>query len=152
MKQFDKKYYIIGGLVLVVIAVGVWFFTRTTPQTAKNVENESVFEEPNETIQILEDSVEITIKGKTDAEISVKNIPANTKSISYELSYNTKSGSVEGVFGMIDVDNANATEQITFGTCSSGVCKYHQIDGTVKGIFIFEGSYGQKMREQEFAL
>ena len=153
MNNLNKKYIIIGPLLVIVLAISAWFFTRPVSQPKSNTENASVFEEPVEEIPALDNNVEILIKGKTDAEISVSNIPKNTRTITYELSYNTKSGSVEGVFGIIDVLEADkASEKITFGTCSSGVCRYHQIDGSIKGVFIFEGEYGEKMREQEFNL
>jgi len=121
-----------------------------TPQ--KDDENESVFDQPEEVIPTVDSSVKVTIKGTTDAVITIEGIPDGTETVEYELSYNTKSGSIEGAIGMIQVKGSKAEEDVTFGTCSSGVCRYHEIDGPVSGNFVFEGSYGKKMLEQEFNL
>jgi hypothetical protein len=153
MSKIDKKYYLaLGGLILLIIIGAVFLFLRPSKTEKSQVEESSVFEEPVEDIPVLDKSVEINIKGKTDAVISVSNVPKGTKNITYELSYNTKAGSIEGVRGMMDVEGVKATEDITFGTCSSGVCRYHEIDGVVSGVFIFSGDYGEKMREQDFDL
>lgn len=115
-------------------------------------EKESVFEQPDEVIPTVDSSVKVSIKGTTDAVITVEGIPDGTETIEYELSYNTKSGSIEGAIGMIQVKGSKAEEDVTFGTCSSGVCRYHEIEGPVSGNFVFEGSYGKQMLEQEFNL
>jgi len=152
MNTITKKYYIIWAIVLVIILVGGFFVIKkkATPKQAQD--KESVFEEPTENIEPVDSSVIATIKGKTDALITISNVPKGTKGIEYELSYNTKAGSIEGVFGMIEVKGDTAEEKITFGTCSSGVCRYHDIDGPVSGTFIFSGSYGERMLEKEFDL
>lgn len=149
----QTKYYIIGAVVIIIVLVGGFTFMRrnSVPQ-ADSQEKESVFEEPAEDIPAVDSSVIATIKGKTDAVITIENIPEGTDAIEYELSYNTAAGSIEGVFGTIEVTGDTAEEEITFGTCSSGVCRYHTIEGAVNGTFIFSGSYGEQMLEQEFEL
>lgn len=148
-----KKYYIIGAVVIILVLFGGFaLMNRNANQNSETKEKESVFEEPSEDIPPVDPSVQATIKGRTDAVITIENIPEGTESIEYELSYNTASGSIEGVFGMIDVEGSTAEEEITFGTCSSGVCRYHEIEGDVSGTFIFSGTYGEQLLEQEFAL
>lgn len=45
--------------------------------------------------------------------------------VSYTLSYQTN-GKDEGVYGIIDSSSGStATRELLFGTCSSGVCRYH---------------------------
>ena len=45
--------------------------------------------------------------------------------VTYMLSYQTK-GKDEGVYGSIDSSVGNSvTRELLFGTCSSGVCRYH---------------------------
>jgi hypothetical protein len=47
------------------------------------------------------------------------------KEVSYTLSYQTN-GKDEGVYGLIDSSTGNTTtRELLFGTCSSGVCRYH---------------------------
>ena len=49
----------------------------------------------------------------------------SVKSVSYALIYQTES-SQEGASGSIDSSVGNsATRELLFGTCSSGVCRYH---------------------------
>ena len=104
-------------------------------------------------IPTVDSSVKVSIEGSTEATISLSGIPADTKEIEYELSYETKSGSIEGVFGKIEVDGSSqAEEEVTFGTCSSGVCRYHEIDGPINGVFKFSGSYGERLLETSFDL
>lgn len=149
----QTKYYIIGAVVIIIVLVGGFAFMRSnTTKQADTMDKESVFEEPSEDIPPVDSSVIATIKGKTDALITIENIPEGTESIEYELSYNTAAGSIEGVFGNIEVTGDTAEEEITFGTCSSGVCRYHDIEGAISGTFIFSGSYGEQMLEQEFEL
>ena len=152
MDTISKKYYIIGAVVLVLIVVGGIYLMNKNNSSQQAEKKESVFEQPDEVIPTVDSSVKVAIKGTTDAMITVEGIPDGTETIEYELSYNTKSGSIEGVFGMIEVSGSKAEEEVTFGTCSSGVCRYHEIDGPVTGNFVFEGSYGKRMLEQEFTL
>ncbi len=45
--------------------------------------------------------------------------------VSYSLIYQTN-GKQEGVFGMVDSSQGNnLSRELLFGTCSSGVCRYH---------------------------
>jgi len=47
------------------------------------------------------------------------------KSVIYTLTYQTE-GKEEGVSGSIDLSTGNSTNrELLFGTCSSGVCRYH---------------------------
>ncbi len=48
-----------------------------------------------------------------------------TSEVTYTLSYQTN-GKDEGVYGSIDSSAGNSvTRELLFGTCSSGVCRYH---------------------------
>lgn len=153
MEQSQKQYIIFGIIIFVLLAVGVYFYMRTKPATQNKDDKKSVFDEPEEVIPTVDSSVKARIEGSTEATITIDGIPAETTGIEYELSYKTKSGSIEGVFGTMEVDGAaSATEEVTFGTCSSGVCRYHDIDGPVNGVFKFSGSYGERLLETSFDL
>ncbi len=146
-----NQYYIVGGVIIVLLAIiGFMMFKGGKSEQAQN--KDTVFEEPAEVIPTVDSSVKASITGNTDAVIEINGIPEGTDEIEYELSYNTASGSIEGVFGSIDVKKGSDSveEDIKFGTCSSGVCRYHDITGKVKGTFKFSGSFGQKLLEKEF--
>lgn len=153
MNNIPKQYLIVGGIlvVFVVIAIGVIATSRNKSEQIEK--KETVFEQPSEVIPTVDPSVVVEIEGTKEATISIEGIPEGTEEIEYELSYNTKAGSIEGVFGTIMVDGeSTASEEVTFGTCSSGVCRYHEIEGKVKGTFKFSGEYGKRLLEKEFAL
>jgi len=150
MKTIPRQYLIVSGVIVsLLVIIGFFMFGQDKVENAED--KKTVFGEPAEVIPTVDSSVKAVIEGSKDAVITISGIPAGTKEIEYELSYNTKSGSIEGVFGSIDIDgDSKVSEEITFGTCSSGVCRYHSIDGSVKGTFKFTGSYGKKLLEKEF--
>ena len=150
MKTIPRQYLIVSGVIVaLLVIIGFFMFGQDKVENAED--KKTVFGEPTEVIPTVDSSVKAVIEGSKDAVITISGIPAGTKEIEYELSYNTKSGSIEGVFGSIDIDgDSKVSEEITFGTCSSGVCRYHSIDGSVKGTFKFTGSYGKKLLEKEF--
>jgi len=153
MNQSKKQYIIFGVIIFVLLAVGLFFFLKSKPTNENAAKKDSVFEKPEEVIPTVDSSVKARIEGRTEATITIEGIPAGTTAIDYELSYNTKSGSIEGVFGVIEVDGTTtAEEKVTFGTCSSGVCRYHDIDGPIHGVFKFSGSYGERLLESSFDL
>ena len=150
MKTIPRQYLIVSGVIVsLLVIIGFFMFGQDKVENAED--KKTVFGEPTEVIPTVDSSVKAVIEGSKDAVITISGIPAGTKEIEYELSYNTKSGSIEGVFGSIDIDgDSKVSEEITFGTCSSGVCRYHSIDGPIKGTFKFTGSYGKKLLEKEF--
>ena len=153
MKQLQHQYIIFGIIIFLLIVVGLFFYMKVKPSGQSAEKKDSVFEEPTEVIPTVDSSVKASIEGSTEATISLSGIPAGTKEIEYELSYETKSGSIEGVFGKIEVNGSSqAEEEVTFGTCSSGVCRYHEIDGPINGVFKFSGSYGERLLETSFDL
>lgn len=65
------------------------------------------------------------MSGKSGLRVSFNGI-SNAKKISYMLSYETN-GKQEGVAGTITSADGNSTSRdLLFGTCSSGVCRYHE--------------------------
>lgn len=153
MKKIPVPYLgvLITAIVLIGVVLGLVFANRPSQQPV-SVEDESVFEAEEEEIPSVDDSVIATITGRTEGTIRIEGVPEDTEEIEYELSYNTKNGSIEGVFGTMTPEGDTAEAKVTFGTCSSGVCRYHDIDGEVSGVFIFSGGYGKKMLETKITL
>lgn len=130
MKNIPKQYLMIGAVVVVaLILIGSLLMRKGNENSEKDTS--SALEEAPEAIPTVDPSVKIEIEDNEDALIKVSGLPKGTKAVEYELSYNTESGSIEGVFGEIEVesDSDEAEEEIKFGTCSSGTCRYHEIDG-----------------------
>ena len=154
MNNNSKQYIIVGGVILVLIAAAVFVMTGIGKNNDGANEKETVFEKPTNVIPTVDSSVSVEVEGNKDATLTVKGVPDGTEEIEYELTYSTKSGSVEGVIGSITVDSGEdtVTEDFVFGTSSSGVTRYHEIVGKVKGTFKFSGQYGQKLLEKEFSV
>ena len=84
--------------------------------------------------------------------LKVGNIPKNTQSIDYELSYQTAQQGLQGVIGTVTSEKDNFEKKLTLGTCSSGTCVYHQVVGKIKLTLKFTGEYGEKIFEKEYAI
>lgn len=155
MKSLSKQYIIIGSIILfIVVGAVVFTYTRSKTEQAATLEKETVFEDLPEAIPTVDSGVILTIEGKTESVMTVKSIPAGTKAIEYELTYDTASGSIEGVFGAFEIKKSftTAEEKFIFGTSSSGVNRYHTIKGPVKAMLKFTGRYGTRLLEKEFRL
>jgi len=86
--------------------------------------------------------------------LQIKNIPAGTETVEYELSYQTKQQGLQGVIGTVELksDQSEVDKRLTLGTCSSGTCIYHQVVGKVRLNLRFTGDYGDKVFEKEYQL
>ncbi|QQG44061.1 MAG: hypothetical protein HYW86_04320 [Candidatus Roizmanbacteria bacterium] len=69
-------------------------------------------------------SVSARFRGDRQALNVYFNNLKNATDVSYTLTYETN-GKAEGAGGSVDVSAGNATRELLFGTCSSGVCRYH---------------------------
>lgn len=70
--------------------------------------------------------VSIRVRQDKHAVIVIFSNLKNIKTISYVLSYQTD-GNYEGAVGRITVRNPKAIKrELLFGTCSAGVCRYHE--------------------------
>lgn len=153
----SKQYIIVGAVILVLIAAIAFMMFRGRENQEAN-EKETVFEQPDDVIPTVDSSVKVTIEGRTEGVITIEGIPEGTTEIEYQLTYQKKNliegeGLQDGLLGRVKVQGKDSIEEeITFGTCSSGVCRYHDIDGPVSGSFLFTGSYGKKILEQKFDL
>jgi len=152
MKTEHKKYFLIGGLVLVLLIIGFLFFVKG------KVSQEQVKEaEPTEQVlPTVDSSVKVSLSGvnaNREVSLEVKNIPSKTESIDYELSYQTASQGLQGVIGTVTTEGKSSkVKKLTLGTCSSGTCVYHQVVGKIKLTLKFTGEYGEKIFEKEYEL
>ena len=109
-----------------------------------------------EVIPTVDSSVEVTLEsalGNKEVTLSINNIPKNTKTIDYELSYQTEKQGLQGVIGTIKLDNEKSYQKkLTLGTCSSGTCVYHTVIGKIKLNLRFTGDYGERVFEKEVSL
>jgi hypothetical protein len=158
LKTLPKQYLIIGGVIVILLTV-VAAMTFSGKKSNNEEPKETVFEEPQDAIPTVDSSVKVTIEGRKEGVITIDGVPTGTTQIEYQLTYNKKNlvdgeGLQDGLFGRIKIKNneKKVEEKVTFGTCSSGVCRYHDIDGPVAGVFRFTGSYGKRILEKNFNL
>ncbi len=160
-----QKKIIIGVVGALVIVFGIWFATNAN-NSKDGQRTENVLEnEP--TIAPVDSSVIVKLEEATrrgEVEITVEKAPEGTKKAEMELTYNREKRPEDETDSEIIPDGVLAGCEfksgtrscvktgITLGTCSSGVCRYHTVVGSVKLSIIFSGSYGERSFEKEYKL
>ncbi|MGB9882933.1 MAG: hypothetical protein ACPLRN_00225 [Microgenomates group bacterium] len=165
-----KKYLpFIGGLVFVVLFFIFFINQKNNSKNKKNIVNVSPTEQLIPTVDTSVKADFQLIK-KGEAALKIINIPKNTLSIDFELSYLVKNNDVsegddgeleQGVIGkcyqfqedwQCGEAKDGGSRKIVLGTCSSGVCRYHNIVSPIKVVLKFTGDYGQKIFQKEYKL
>ena len=170
MKLNRKTMIVFGGvfLALIILSVfGYWLFIGRNSTTSKKSEQ---IVQSDSVLPTVDSSVKVDLKSskKGEAILSIISAPNGTKSIEFEMSYlvvNADTGEgggtvSQGAIGKCSESNgvwecgepSESGRKIVLGTCSSGVCRYHNITGPIKVALKFSGSFGEKMFEKEFTL
>jgi len=161
-----KNIFIVIFLLLILIFVGFFLFV---PKKPNNIQELSLIP-TQELIPTVDTSVKVdfSLLKKGEVLLTVSFAPKGTKEIDFELSYQSINSNVEdgmgekveqGVIGKCyqiesqwqcgEEDDGNG-RKIVLGTCSSGVCRYHNIAGPIKVVLRFSGSFGEKIFEKDF--
>ncbi len=152
----NRKVIIAGGVVLVIlllVAAKVFFLNKS----ASTVQNGTNALPTEELIPTVDPSVKIdlvaTVPGK-ELTLTVSNLPEGTTDVEYSLSYETVKQGIQGVIGTVSTADGETeyTKELTLGTCSSGTCVYHDVDGPIRLSLKFNGSYGERIFEKDFNL
>ena len=136
MNDKNKKVMIIGGIVVaLLVIVGFAFIAGQKKNAQKTTTPESLQNE--EVVPTVDASVKVDLQaklGKKEVTLSVQEVPPETTSVEYELSYDARGQGPQGSIGTINLSNGeNSFERtITLGTCSSGTCVYHDVTGGVR--------------------
>src|SRR3989344_1884687 len=151
--KLSKQQMMIGGVALVLLLI-VGFFVLRGRGGQKDEAEETVVED---LIPTVDASVKVALDAadasNREVILTASNIPAGTSSVDYELAYQTAAQGLQGVIGTITSIKSRGFEKtLTLGTCSSGACVYHQVVGKIKVTLKFNGDYGEKLFEKEFAL
>lgn len=155
MKDFfkNKKVMISFGITIIIIII-LFILSFNKPKSQQEESQEDVLPK-SEIIPTVDASVIVDLTSKNNKEVflSVKNIPAGTADIEYELSYLARGDIPKGVIGTIALEDEKTIERkITLGTCSSGRCVYDQDVKKVKVSLKFNGDYGSRLFEKEFEI
>ena len=162
--MFTKKPLFLGIVVLVAIAVGVGSFFLLNPKKNVTTTQTKEFTEAADdlgTIPTVGPGVKVALESivpKQEIKLMVEGIPVGTKSLEYELTYSTKDQDSQGVFSTAKPEKGSSKfgstfmREITLGTCSRNVCKYHEITSPIKVSLKFEGDYGAQIFQKEYDL
>lgn len=168
--NFKKKYFFGGVIIFLLLLIfSIIFLFNKKPAKKETPSSEKSQEE---VLPTIESSVKVDFQSikKGEAVLKVFNSPKKTDSIEFEISYFVKNNDVnEGDEGLIEQGvigkcyqekdfwscgqgESSANRKIVFGTCSSGVCRYHNIVGQVNLTLKFTGSYGEKIFNKKYDL
>ena len=153
MKLNQKTAMILGGFFLVLFVFSGYWLLIGKKATVNN-KNEQVVP-TDAVIPTIDGSVKISLTpltGKKEVMLSIKNMPKNTNSLEYILSYETREGGLQGVNSTAEITGSDFEKKITLGTCSSGTCVYHNIKDKIKVELVFKGDNGDKYFTKEYAL
>lgn len=156
LKQFSKKHIVISLIVIGVLLVVFVFVMLRRSQSSSTTTGPKPTLSDEAPIPTVDGSVLVDLVQKVPGKevlLTVSHLPADTTSIEYSLTYDTKKQNAQGVIGTIQVTGSTSQyeKQITLGTCSSGTCIYHEVIGPITVSLKFNGSYGEKVFEKDFS-
>lgn len=147
----NKKVLIIVGIFVVIMFLGVLMVINGLNKKALSDQQTLP---KSEILPTVDSSVQVTLTAnetKNKVALRAENFPNGTKTLEYELSYETAE-STEGASTLpIDVAGTDSFErEIRLGTCSASVCRDHVGVKKIKVNILFTGNYGKKIFEKEF--
>jgi hypothetical protein len=153
MKLSHKTMMILGGVFLVLFILSGYWLLKGRKTTVNNKIEQTTSSDA--AIPTIDSSVVISLTpltGGKEVLLSIKNIPKNTNSLEYILSYETVEGGLQGVNSTAEITGSSFEKKITLGTCSSGTCVYHNVKDKIKVELIFKGNGGDKYFTKEYAI
>lgn len=140
---------LVGGVL--IVALGIFFFmSQQKPKVVEQVVENTA----EDVIPTVDASTKVEAEffnGKREMQLQVSGMPQGTESVEAQIMYKTKQNIDQGTFGQIDV-NTGMSSKMTLGTCSSGRCVYHDVDGSIQVTIKFSGEYGEKVLTKDFSL
>ncbi len=167
MLKSKKNIFILTVIFLSFSILFILFFNNK--KEVKEINNN---QQEELIIPTVNNNVKVSLEKIKNGEIKVivDNAPLRTKNIDFEISYLVKNTDIEegdenelvsqGAMGICYLEDdkwycgtgSGVDKKIVLGTCSSGVCRYHNIVGSIKLNLKFSGSYGTKIFEKEYQL
>ena len=159
----SKKTKIVVGLAISSIAVLMLIAVvlMTKPAPTKVTKTSSLLESQEDTKPIPTVGADVqvrlvSVQAKKEVKLVVDGVPASTTTIEYEFTYSTSEQDSEGIFSTAKLKAGETSfpkvfeRQITLGTCSRNVCRYHNITSDIMVRLKFEGGYGSRLFEKNF--
>lgn len=156
----DKKVIIGVGIAVLLVLAFVLLRGGQPSKTTQPIQKTSMLsDEDLDIIPTVGPEVKVSLesvqKGK-EIKIVIDGVPTSTAAIEYELTYPTDEKEAEGLFGTASPEEGGTEfgktfeRQITVGTCSKAVCRYHKVTGPFQVTIKFEGTYGAQLFQSEF--
>ncbi|GIW63125.1 MAG: hypothetical protein KatS3mg090_0951 [Patescibacteria group bacterium] len=141
--------YIVSAFIAVVVLVSVFIMTRS--DNKNSVEDQPKVDKLDQFQLPADTSANVEKLSGNRINLIILNIPDNTETIEYEITYITKDDVTQGVIGTIsNIDSNEIKKEIFLGTCSSGSCVPHTVKDKISVFLKFTGSYGSGSLEKEF--
>lgn len=112
---------------------------------------------PTVILPFVDETVEVSLTPRQDKKaviLKISQIPSETRSIDYELSYETGEGLPRGVLGTIHLkeEEEQVEREILLGTCSRNVCVYDTGVEKVNLVLKFNSPDGSSQFQKEYEL
>ncbi|MBL7159780.1 hypothetical protein ISS85_04845 [Candidatus Microgenomates bacterium] len=148
----NKKTLIIIAVLAVLVIGSLFLKTKMSGKT-------EVVPTPTPTVVLskVDESVEVDLVSRSDGKavtLTISQIPPETTSIDYELSYETGAGLPRGVLGTIHLEKGEeeVERKIDLGTCSRNVCTYDTGVETISLVLKFNSPDGSSQFQEEYEL
>jgi len=151
--NMKKKPIFIIIAVLAVLIIGLLVFKGKKGKGTEVIPTST----PTVALPEIGDEVEIDLKPRADGKaviLTIAQIPLETTSIDYELSYETGEGLPRGVLGTIHLKEGQeeVERKIDLGTCSTNVCIYDTGVETINLVLKFNSPDGSSQFQEEYEL
>lgn len=148
----NNKTTLVIAILLLVGILGAVFITISNSRKSQPIPQA---EEKSVVLPEVDSSVGIDLKPLKDnkaVKLDIINIPIDTLSIEYELSYETQNGP-KGAVGKIDLNGkTEISREILLGTCSKNTCTYDLGVKSVNLVLKFNSSQGASQFVKEYPL
>jgi len=157
MEKLKANKFIVGGVIVAVLFIGVFLFTRMGKKTTTGEEGLGGTLPRLENYKKAESSIKASATLQKDGkhvQFSVANIPTKYKKIEYEFTYKTATGALQGGMSSPTKIKSGAYEkEILLGTCSAGgACTYDQGVTEIKFSMLFDTGSEKRLLEKTFSL
>lgn len=152
-KSRKPLFFIVVGLVIISLIGGGLLIFKGKKATTK-INSETTLDT---NLPPADPNIKVDLKPINDGKVvilSISNIPSETVSVEYELTYLNDKGLPKGVLGTIRLTEGNQSieREITLGTCSSGRCVYDENVEKVTVTLKFNTTSGASRFQKEFPL
>lgn len=149
-KRNPVVFFVVALIIVLIFAGGVFVL-----RSGKNSQGSTATPSVTSFLPPADPNIKVDLKPINEGRIvilSLADIPGDTISIEYELTYVTENGLPKGVLGTTKLEpgQKSVEREITLGTCSSGKCVYDENVEKVTVTLKFNTSSGASRFQKEY--